>query len=146
MSLFNDILQTREMLASLIFDVLAFHPRSLRLLLGKTPSPTSKEFFDLYPHQRSEGKSPSPSPWDLIEIPGGWPAIQNATRKVREKNPLAWNIFAEYLMWVGQGSRLSPCGHLERIARKYGVGVATIYRKKKAIPLLIAKEVLGLLK
>jgi len=147
-------------LAALIALIAHYHPRGLRVLLGDSPEPTTEELAELLDSlqqqddlgvmvdggvKAGEGLAlycrVEPI-LEIVDLAGGWAEIQACARQVRSLEPLAWNLFAECVMWVGSGSRLNEGGHLERIAQKYGVSVPTVYRWRNEVPKLIARHAL----
>lgn len=149
-------------LAALVSLVAHYHPRGLRVLLGESPEPTTEELAELIESIQDkpvlgvsvDGGGQGGEPLnafcrvepllEIIDLAGGWPKIQESARQIRGLEPLAWNLFAECIMWVGSGSRLNECGgHLERIAEKYRVSVPTVYRWRNEIPNLIARHSLA---
>lgn len=149
-------------LAALVTLIANYHPRGLRVLLGESPEPTTEELAELVESLQDkpdlgvsvDGGAQGGEPLnafcraepllEIIDLAGGWPEIQESTRQVRALEPLAWNLFAECIMWVGSGSRLNECGgHLERIAAKYRVSVPTVYRWRNEVPNLIARHSLA---
>lgn len=147
-------------LASIITLVAQYHPRGLRVLLGQDPEPTTEELADLVNDISSredlgvqvDTSSISQEALNLvcrmegvdeiIEMARGWPNVSAAARDVQLLEPLAWNLFAEGIMWVSCGSRLNEEGHLARIAHKYGVSVPTVSKWRTDVPLLIARNAL----
>ena len=147
-------------LAALISLVATYHPRGLRVLLGDDPEPTLSELDEILRGISSqpdlgttiETGRPSQTALDLvcrlgpvaqtIDRAGGWATIADAARTVQRLEPLAWNLFAESVIWVGTGSRLGTGGHQARIAVKYGVSVPTVARWKADVPVLIARYAL----
>ena len=149
-------------LAALVTLIANYHPRGLRVLLGESPEPTTEERAELIEGLQGrpelgvsvDGGSQGGEALnaycrvepllEIVDLAGGWPEIQESVRQVRALQPLAWNRFAEFVMWVGSGSRLNECGgHLERIAAKYRVSVPTVYRWRNEVPNLIARHSLA---
>jgi hypothetical protein len=148
-------------LAALISLVATYHPRGLRVLLGDDPEPTLGELDEILRGISSrpdlgtsiESGRPSQAALDLvcrlgpvaqtIDRAGGWPVIADSARAVQRLEPLAWNLFAESVLWVGAGSKLNPDGgHQARIALRYGVSIPTVAKWRVEVPNLIARHAL----
>jgi len=74
---------------------------------------------------------------DLLEEIGGWGRVVGAVKLLKEGYPVDWRIFREY--WdltasVGKFSRLGSETIIDRVARRNGVSVPTVYRKRDQVP------------
>ena len=74
----------------------------------------------------------------------GWNAIVSAGREVRQFFPKGWEAYRLHVIYVGSPVRwrVEDASTLQRIADKCGMDVRTLRRRRRQVPLLIARSAL----
>ena len=130
-------------------------PRGLAAIVGDVSAPSAVEIEAAAFWRPSvecavgSGKSEGPVPqmaFRLIDVTGPieratWPVIQKAGADFRKEHPVDWEAYRLHILqvsapvvWRADGSAL------ERIARKLDLSVPTIIRRRREVPLAIARQ------
>lgn len=151
-----------EKLAAIIELLVSYHPSGILILLGERPPLSALEWADL---ARSIQKETDIEHIDMsintdgffsqitigdtiisfIEKLGSWDVVVEAVQSFRRIFPSDWNLFVEHIRFISNplSSRLNSESMLSRIADKYGVDNKTVTRRRKLVPLSIAREAIG---
>lgn len=77
---------------------------------------------------------------EALALCGGWERLTEATRGIREIDPVRWKIFVDHLAWIStHPGKLSEVPPLEFLARRHGVSPNTVTRTRRRIPEQIAQ-------
>lgn len=135
------------------------HPAPLRVLLGEIEPPSSLEVADMIKGLMSDdgvgvrsGGVTSPQEQmigcadtfeKIIRQAGGWEHIVRVTRDYASHFPATWAVFADHLVWVeGIAESRVDKKQMDVLAKKHGVSSTTIWRRRKDVPLAIARTAL----
>lgn len=145
-----------DKVVSVLELLLARHKEPLLVLLGEVDPPALYHWAEILSVRgedigRVDGSPGTPEQERLVSSvddieraigkAGGWAGIVAATREVRQREPMGWNLFVEHVLWVGEGSKLDLAGgQLDKICDRYGVCRATVWRWRAQIPRLIARQ------
>ena len=132
-------------------------PRGLAAIVGDAPPPSEAEIEAAACWRPSSefpvggGGSEGPVPrltFRLIDVTGPieratWPAIQKAGAEFRSEHRLAWDAYRLHILQVSAPIRWRASGsELKRLSKKLDLSVPTIIRRRREVPLAIARAVI----
>lgn len=151
-----------DKLAAIVELLVSYHPSGLMILLGERPPLSAQQWASLVQSIQAvpdiervdasvniDGFFNQVAVGDLIisfiEKLGSWDVVVEAVQSFRRIFPLDWNLFVEHIRFISNplSSRLNSESMLSRISYKYGVDNKTVTRRRKLVPLSIAREAIG---
>ena len=130
-------------------------PRGLAAIVGDVPVPSAADIEAAACWRPSSerilggGRSEGPVPqmaFRLIDVIGPieratWPVIRKAGADFRAEHPTDWEAYRLHILQVSAPVVWRVDGSaLERIAQKLGLSVPTIIRRRREVPLAIARQ------
>ncbi|ADE57251.1 hypothetical protein Amico_1127 [Aminobacterium colombiense DSM 12261] len=150
-----------DKLAAIVELLVSYHPSGLMILLGERPPLSAQQWASLVQSiqavpdiERVDASvnidgffnqvAVGDSIISFIEKLGSWDVVVEAVQSFRRIFPSDWNLFVEHIRFVSNplASRLHD-SMLCRIASKYGVDAKTVTRRRKLVPVTIAREAIG---
>jgi len=154
-----------ERLARAIDILVEYYPCAFSVLLGEAEPPTDDEWIEIMTRRRLYVSGAAEDPGVRIdrdpdhdgilnqtialdEVRGviekaGWPAIVESARAIKTFFAEDWEIFCLHVRFVTGESRMgddrSP---LQKVADSLGVSANTVTRKRRKVPLMIARDAL----
>ncbi|WP_286978876.1 hypothetical protein [Aminobacterium sp. UBA5514] len=151
-----------ERLSAIIDLLVTYHPSGVMVLLGERPPLSDVEWFELAQSIKSEDDiervdssvntdaffgqiAAGDAIVQFLETLGTWETVVQSARSFRKVFPADWNMFIDHVRYVDNpfSSRLYKESMLARVATKYSVDPKTVTRRRKTVPLAIAREVIG---
>ncbi|NCC96627.1 MAG: hypothetical protein EOM02_07280 [Synergistales bacterium] len=153
-----------ERLARAIEILVEYYPCAFNVLLGEAEPPTDDDWVEimtrksLYDSGAMDDlgvridKDPDREGVlnqviSLEEVKGvidevGWPTIVESSRAIKTFFAEDWRVFCLHVRFVTGETRTGGLPPLERVAKQVKMSVSTVTRKRKMVPMMIARDAL----